>query len=92
MTTVIEWFDPREKLPEKDGLYLVYTGNAVPVTCFRFGAKLSDIDDIDFPEKLYSHHAGFVDFDEFRCRWYEVPLEEILYWAKMIETKEAKRA
>lgn len=88
MTTVIEWFDPREKLPEEDGHYLVYTGNVIPVTCFQFRVKLSDIDDDDFPAKLYSHHGGFVDFDDFRCRWYEVPLENIKYWAKIPEIKE----
>lgn len=88
MTTVIEWFDPRERLPEEDGFYLVYTGNAMPVTCFQFRVKLSDIDDIDFPEKFYSHHGGFVDLDEFRYRWYEVPLENIKYWAKLPEIKE----
>ena len=88
ITTTIEWFDPIEKLPEKDGRYLVYTGNVVPVTCFQFAANISSLDDIDFPEKLYSHHAGFVDFDEFRCRWYEIPLEKIKYWTKIPEIKE----
>lgn len=88
ITTTIEWFDPKEKLPEWSGPYLVYTGNAVPVTCLPFAVKLCDLDDVDFPEKLYSHHGGFVDFDEFRGRWYEVPLENIKYWAKLPEIKE----
>lgn len=89
MTTVIEWFDPREKLPEEDGDYIVYTGNAVPVTIqIKFANSLSDIDELDFPPRLYSHHAGFYEFDESYYRWYEVPLEKIKYWAKMPEIKE----
>ena len=89
ITTTIEWFDPEEKLPEEDGFYLVYTGNAVPVTCVQFATNLNDFDDIDFPEELYSHCEGFVDFDGSRYRWYKVPIEEIKYWAKIPEIKEA---
>ena len=88
ITTTIEWFDPIEKLPEKDGAYLVYTGNRMPFTVLRFAANLSGLDDIDFPERYYSHRAGFVDFDETRYRWFEVPLEKIKYWTKIPEIKE----
>ena len=90
ITTTIEWFDPREKLPEEDGNYLIYTGNAIPILCLRFGIKLCDVDDIDFPKEYYSNHSGFVDFDGSRYRWIEVPLEEIKYWAKMPEISTIK--
>ena len=88
ITTTIEWFDPREKLPEEDGYYLVYINNFIPVTWFCFAVKLSDIESIDFPQDSYFHHGGFVDFDQSEGRWYTVPLEEIKYWAKMPKIKE----
>ncbi len=91
MTSVIEWFDPREKLPEKDGYYLVCYRYASPFEIAQFATKLSDIDDIDFPEELYSQRGGFVYFDASRYRWYEVTPEGIKYWAKIPEIKEEKK-
>jgi len=88
ISTNIEWFDHLEKLPEEDGCYLVYTDYDVPFTTVRFATKLSDIDDIDFPEELYSQYGGFAYFDESSYRWRVFPPEHIKYWAKIPEIKE----
>ena len=89
MTTVIKWFDPREKLPEEDGFYLIWAaGNVVvPISRRRFTSNLHDFDDIDFIDRSFDH-PGFVKLDESCFMWREIPLEEIKYWAKLPEIKE----
>ena len=89
ISTTIEWFDPRKKLPEEDGYYLVYTRYYSPFSVFQFATKLSDFNYTDFPEEFYSH-GGFVNFDGSKCEWFEVPIQDIKYWAKIPEIKEEK--
>lgn len=89
ITTTIEWFKPDEKLPDKDGEYFALVSRPIcELKTIRFAKNLHEFDRLDFPEESDAR-PGFFDIDCNRGYWYaEIPLSNILYWAKIPEIKE----
>lgn len=80
ITTTIEWFDPREKLPDKNGRYMVCLEHGRTVYYLMFSTNLYDTDIPEFSWDYYKH-PGFYIFDEYTHRFTELPLDNIGCWA-----------
>ena len=89
ITTTSEWFRPDEKLPDKDGAYLVAVSRPSLYFCIiEFTKNLHEYSSFDFPDESDAR-PGFVDVDCVRVNWFfEVPLSNVLYWAEIPNIKE----
>lgn len=83
MSVKDEWIPVSEKLPNKDGDYLVYTewrfgGTYLPnISIASFATNLHKVDDEDFPCPDYKR-PGWYDYDGEDATYYE--LSDITYW------------
>ncbi len=74
------WIPTKERLPEKDGNYLVTIGgwdsNSNCICIRGFAKKLCSVDDFFFSDKNY---PGWYEYDD-NCIYHELVSDAILAW------------
>ena len=81
----MEWISVKDRLPEKNGNYLVVekmfnTGETIRIR--RFAQSLEDIDDYDFNGE---HRPGWYDYDS-ECGFFEIV--QVTHWMKLPKSPE----